>query len=230
MTQVQKRPEEQYWTPDLRWAGEVAFVLGSGPSLCKEDVELLRGRHVIVVNGSYNVCPWGEVLFFMDNQWFRDRRELVKDWPGFVISYSRVAKAEMPDIVHRIMTDTLTSFPPPGSFKVRHGNNSGQTAISLAIALGATTVVLLGFDMKPDANGATHVHTEYGTPSEKDRTVYQRSFIPFFKNWNADALAIGVRILNATPGSALTEFPMIDLRLFLACQNNGNLTDVGLDK
>lgn len=207
--------EKQYWTPDLRWTGETAFILGSGPSLSKDDVELLRGRHVIVVNGSYNICPWGEVLFFMDNQWFRDRKELIKNWPGLVVSYSRVAKLELPDIVHRILTDTMPTFPTPGSPKVRHGNNSGQTGLSLAIAMGATTIVLLGFDMKTGDDGHTHCHDEYGVPGEKDKRVYNRLFIPFFRGWNADAKAIGVTILNATPGSALTEFPMIDLREFL---------------
>jgi hypothetical protein len=56
-------------------------------------------------------------------------------------------------------------------------------------------------------DGRSHHHDEY--KSEPD--TFTGNFLPAFKGWNDAGLARGVQILNATPGSALTEFPMVDL-------------------
>lgn len=204
--------ESEYWTPELIWKGETAFILASGPSLTREICDRLRGRRVIAVNSSALLAPWADVLYFTDSGWYEPRRQLVADWPGLVISMSRTAKRELPDKVRRVKGEGdpafPPSFPPPGAPFIQQGRSSGHTAISLAIALGATTEVLLGFDMRV-VGGREHHHSEYAGP--RDLEQYARDFLPAFNGWNAAALKAGVTILNATPGSALTEFPMVAL-------------------
>lgn len=203
----------EFWTPEPIWRGEQCFILASGPSLTAEIAEKVRGRHVIAVNTSCMLAPWAEVLYFTDSGWFDQRRELVANWPGLVVSMSRAAKREMPDKVKRVKgagdpSFRPEAFPPLGSPYIQQGRSSGHTAVSLAIALGSTQPVLLGFDMRV-VDGREHHHSEYTGP--RDLSIYAGEFVPGFDGWNAAALKSSVQILNATPGSAVTEFPFVEL-------------------
>lgn len=158
--------------------------------------------------------PWADVLFFTDSGWYDSHRSLVDNWPGLVVSFSRAAKRENPDKIHRVIGETRNRFRNLGATSIRQGRSSGQSAIALAVALGAATVVLLGFDMKPDEAGRTHEHDDYDRPTHP--TIFANEFLPAFQGWNQQALDAGVRILNATVGSAITEFPLVNLKEFLA--------------
>lgn len=134
-----------------------------------------------------------------------------------------------------------------GMWPPHQGRTSGHTAISLAISLGAARVVMLGYDMRllpyggpytnPDtgsqeerdilsksshprhyemrARYREHHHTEYSGP--RDLFIYETDFIPAFRGWLAKAQEIGVEIVNGTPGSAVKEFPFLDLDEVLSC-------------
>jgi hypothetical protein len=109
----------------------------------------------------------------------------------------------------------MPGFPTGQSETIRQGRSSGQTGVSLAYALGADPIYLLGFDMRT-VEGREHHHDDYvGAPRDLD--VYEREFIPSFKGWHEQALAAGRRIYNATPGSALKEFPFVSLDEVIAC-------------
>lgn len=229
------RPDEDFWTPEPLFRGQRVFVLASGPSLTPAVCEAVRGKRSIVVNSSCRAAPWADVLYFTDSGWFEHidsgrnlavfedgtpRRKVVEEWPGLVVSMSRRAKLALPNKVKRVKGEMRPDFPRIGSPVVRQGRSSGQTAIAVAIAMGAAEVVLLGFDMRL-VGGREHHHDDYrGKP--RDLGVYAGAFVPAFggnpnmPGWNRAALDAGVTILNATPGSALTEFPMVDLAIVLS--------------
>jgi hypothetical protein len=145
--------DSEYWSPEPIFAGNTVFCLASGPSLTKEIAEKVRGRSTIVVNSSCTLAPWASVLYFTDSSWYEQRREIVANWTGMVVCMSRTAKAELPDKVKRIRgvgepSCALDEFPAAGSDVVRQGRSSGHTAVSLAVAMGAKTIVLLGYDMR----------------------------------------------------------------------------------
>jgi hypothetical protein len=73
--------------------------------------------------------------------------------------------------------------------------------------MGAARIVLLGFDMRI-ADGRSHCHDDY---ESRDPNLYETDFRPAFEGWNAAAFRAGVEVVNATPGSALTEFAVVDL-------------------
>jgi hypothetical protein len=211
--------EYQYWTPEPWWRGEQCFVLASGPSLTQEVCDKIKGRKAIVINLSFRLAPWAPVWFFTDSSIYERYRDDVAAWPGEIVSMSRTAKREIPDKVKRVQGEgdpsfPVRDFPRLGSPVIRQGRSSGHTAVSLAVALGAKQIVLLGFDMRL-VEGREHHHQEYAGPRDQD--IYAREFVPGFDGWNAAALAAGVEILNATPGSAVTEFPFRDLDEILAC-------------
>jgi len=203
--------ENDYWTPEPWWKGETFFVLASGPSLTREVCEKIRGQNAIVINASFRQAPWAPVWFFIDSSIYERYREFVKVWPGEVITMSRTAKRELNKRVKRVKgsgdpTSAATvRFPPVGSEAIRHGRNSGQTAIGLGIALGGTRCGLLGFDCRV-VDVREHHHDDY-VGTNRDLDVYAREFAPGYAGWRAAALAAGVEIFNCTPGSAIKEFP-----------------------
>lgn len=204
----------EYWPPRPIWKDDTVFCLASGPSLTQEIADKVKGRKTIVVNSSCILAPWADVLYFTDSGWYEKHRETVRDWPGLVICMARAAKHELPDKIKRVKGEFRLDFVPREPETVRQGRSSGHTAISLAIALGAARIVLLGYDMRL-VDGREHHHSEYIGP--RDLGQYAREFVPAFKGWNADALKVGAEILNCTPGSAITEFPFADLDEVLSC-------------
>lgn len=218
--------ENEFWPVEPIFAGRTVFCLASGPSLTREVAEQVRGYPIIVVNSSCTVAPWASVLYFTDSSWYEPRRDLVQQWPGLVVSMSRTAKIELPDKVKRIQTvgdpDLQSEFPPVGSSLVRQGRSSGHTAISLAIAMGASKVVLLGYDCRV-VGGREHCHDEYLVGGRRDyatekedprwnnKREYSTVFVRGYDGWMAAAARAGATILNATPGSAIQEFPFVDL-------------------
>jgi hypothetical protein len=203
--------ELEYWSPEPLFAGKTIFCLASGPSLTAEVCARIRGRRSIAVNSSAALAPFASVLFFTDSGWYEPRRDLVANWAGLVISMSRTAKGELPDKVKRVQgqgdPQALPGFSR-GPGVIQQGRSSGHTAVSLAIALGASRVVLLGYDMR-FVEGREHFHGEYKGP--RDVGIYEREFLPGFAGWKEAAAAVGVEVVNATPGSALKEFPFMSL-------------------
>lgn len=200
-----------FWSPPVEWTGETAFVLGCGPSLTAEIVDTIKGRRVVAVNAAYRLAPWAPYLVFSDRGWFDHRRPAIEAFRGVVVTPSRRPAEVLPAKVMRVAVARTGVFPQPGSGPIRHGNSSGALGVSLAVALGAERVVLLGFDMRV-VDGRSHWHAEYwARPAENFEPVYRERFVPAFNGWCAQAMAMGVRIVNATAGSALQEFPFVTL-------------------
>lgn len=162
--------ESEVWTPEVLFKGETVFCLASGPSLTQEVADRVRGKGLVVaVNSSVYLAPWADVMFFTDSGWFEKgrapemcglhgddkwpRRTFVEEFPGLVVTLARSAKRVLPDKAKRIKTrgqptDCPPRFPVPGSPEIQQGRTSGHTAISLAIGMGASRVVLCGYDMR----------------------------------------------------------------------------------
>lgn len=225
--------EYDYWTPEPLFRGETVFCLASGPSLTPAVADKIKGRRVAVCNSSCRFAPFADLLFFTDNGWydgeFKDgtkRRDFVESFPGLVVSQSRKAKRELDDPkLQRPAPRILRvkgygappypprwrgqpGFPPPGHHEVQQGRNSGNTLVSVVIAMGAARIALVGYDCRV-IGGREHCHDEYEGP--RDLSLYDNEFKRAFDGWNEAALASGVTIVNCTPGSAITEFPFADL-------------------
>ncbi len=209
---MQREAAAYFWDPDVRFAGQTVFVVGGGPSLRGFDFDRLRGRSVIAVNSAGYDAPFADVLLFNDNSWFEANRALVDGWAGLVVTPSGHAKRAAPERLTRIAVGEHFGFSV-GRSPVRAGNSSGQTAVALAIAMGAARVILLGFDMRA-VDGVTHYHLDRPlyTAEHMARAAsdYASNFLPGWVGWAADARSAGCTVLNATPGSALSEFPMVE--------------------
>lgn len=209
----------EFWSPDQRWLGDTAFILGGGPSLAGFDCRILQDYGwILAINSSFRLAPYCDAVFFSDHTWWNGswepngsprKKALIKSGV-LLVTTSRAVKRDSPDHVKRV---SAASGQPlkAGHSPIRLGRNSGQTGIALAAAFGAKQIVLLGFDMRRVA-GESHHHKEYSTENDK---LYSKDFIPAFQGWNNVAVKSGIKVLNATPGSALNEFPKIELREIL---------------
>lgn len=203
----------EFWTPDLRWAGETVFVLGCGPSLSSAVVEGLRGRRVLAVNSSFRLAPFSDAVYFTDLGWFEGRwedgsprRTAIEKSGALLVTSNQMVKRRAPERICRVSVLPGAPFRR-GSLPIRQGRSSGHTAVGLAGALGAKRIVLLGFDMR-FVGGRSHFHDEYAA---KDEKLYRSDFAPSFRGWAAAARTAGIEILNATTGSALSEFPLVHI-------------------
>lgn len=197
-----------WWVPPKLWPGRTCYILGGGPSLSNVDLDRLRGQRVIVVNRAMASAPWADVLYFMDHSYWLKFKEEIAAFQGLAV------------------TTTGKLVGTPGILVMRRGNrhgldkedtfsdgsNSGRAAIALAYRFGCAKAVLFGFDMKL-VDGKKNYHDDYAYSKERPKTdaFFQDSMVPSFESLNKHLKEDGqMEVVNATPGSALPCFPIVD--------------------
>lgn len=132
------------WYPD--WRGSVCAVVASGESATPEALEKLKGRcRVIVVNNSFRLAPWADVLYAADSQWWDCHRDAYAFGGLKITSHATWAKrfglkfVEV-ELVHAFKFERTSVLP--------HMGNSGARAINLAIQFGVKRILGIGLDFR----------------------------------------------------------------------------------
>jgi len=124
-------------------------VVAGGPSVKQNDVDRLKGRaRVIVINDAWKLCPWADMLYAADWNWWTHHEYVPsfagakwtqaqghKDWP-------RDAKAAGLFVVASAGRPGFSTDPK----KIHTGKHSGFQAINISLLKGASRILLLGFD------------------------------------------------------------------------------------
>lgn len=191
------------------WVGETVAVLASGPSMSQVVADKVRaaGLHAVVVNDTYRLAPWADILYAADRRWWEANPEAATEFAGIkLVGQSGV---HLPGV--QVMMNSGTNGFDPNPRFVRHGNNSGHAAIHVAIHTGAARILLCGFDMH-DRDGLHWfgLHTRKSNDGKILRNPAHNSFRTWLKR-ASDLAAGGAEILNCTPGSALRCFRFADL-------------------
>jgi hypothetical protein len=192
--------------PRLWSAGTLCVILASGPSLTCEDVDAVRGRaKVIAVKDAIKLAPWADVFYGAGGDtrgWWAHNAALVAGFPGlrFTLDPKMAAYAT-------VLQNTGFSGLERQPTGLRTGKNSGFQALNLALHLGATRILLLGYDMKSDRGRdhfcGNHPHAHAPIPFDAFRDLFPSIVEPL--------QAAGVDVVNCTPNSALTCFPTMSL-------------------
>lgn len=200
----------------IQWPGATVVILASGPSLTVEQCEAVRGWHeasddarVIAVNTSFRRAPWADVLYACDAPWWKLYIDEVRGCFAGQL-WTQDEQAVQAHGINRVQSLRL-----PGLGKragtIHQGGNSGYQAINIACQAGAARIILLGFD-----HHGTHWHGPYTNglpnPSPHLMAMWLRDAAPLA----ADLSAAGVEVLNCSPGTALTCFPITNLSEALA--------------
>lgn len=177
-----------------------AACLGSGPSLTLADVEACRGLFVIAINDTVQWAPWANVLLGGDLKWWRWHQGC-RSFAGLKYTAHRAVLSEFPDV--QVLQKTGIEGAEFDVGKIRTGWNSGYVAIQVAAQFGATSILLLGYDMQPSATGQHHWH---GAHPDGSHPQYRRCLAVF--DTLADPLRErGIDVVNCSRSTALRTFP-----------------------
>lgn len=206
------------------WPGSTVFILGGGPSLADVDLSVIYDKRVIGVNNAYgdpkviisknaHMSPyeprkWVDICWFGDLKWFRWHRRYLREFTGLVMHFNEntnIYKIDWIKGIRRSRTKPMGLDSSPAH--ICWNRNSGASAINLAYHLGAKRVVLLGFDMRLVDDKKNYHNDHVG---EKGVDPFKR-FLQTFKYIAMDADKLDLEIINATPDSAIKEFPITKL-------------------
>lgn len=193
------------------WPGATVICLATGPSLTREDVASCRGRaRVIAIKDAIQFAPWADVLYGCgsdSSHWWPRHGDALAAYAG--LRYTLDPAAAPWAQVLQNTGETGLEADPSG---LKTGRNSGYQSIGLAVHLGAARIVLLGYDLQPDAADRDHF---FGAHPAKNRPPLE-AFRPLFSQLVAPLAALGISIVNATRATALTCFPRVSLEEALA--------------
>lgn len=195
-------------------------MVGGGPSAKNAGLDKAKGRaRCIVVNEGYRLAPWADALYAADSEWWLRKRGC-REFAGLRISQSDEAAKRYGGIreVRLVRKGWIVRNPKgvigAGSDDRGTGANSGFQTLNLAVQFGAKKIVLVGYDMT--AVHGVHWHGRHpdgmNNPTERGLSRWGRVL-----DRNAAFLAsIGVSVINASPISALQNYPKMNLEQALA--------------
>lgn len=161
-------------------------LLAPGPSATKEMAEKVRHLRLGVIGCAFQLAPWADFIAASDRGWWMKHPDALK-LDGRKFSMSAFNQTEK------------ISLPMLGSVC-----NSGVLALECAKMLGATEILLLGFDMK-----GSHFFGKYTNGLRNTTPLQRANHMKQYEQW-ARANK-GINVTNCTKGSALTCFPMARL-------------------
>lgn len=188
--------------------------IATGPSLTAGQLAHLarfRGIKTIAVNEAglpdYLPLAWpqADILYAADSKWWRYYRPQTS---AMHVSAEEVEECTIDGVqvagVETVVLEILQRDEPmprtPGA--VLGGNHSGFQALGLALTLGASRVLLLGYDC---GGGARNCHTE--RPAQFTRSG--GSFMTSREFYNRVPLQFPeVEVINCSPLTAITAFPV----------------------
>ena len=217
------RQDTRFVWDKVQWPGSHVVCIASGPSLTPEDcaavgrwraVEFDGGRrHVVVVNTSFKVAPWADILYAADSVWWdRFHVQVANEFGG-----RRFTCVPMGDPMPKQVADYALEYIllERGSglnrmpSRINSGGNGGYQAVGLAYLAGAVRITLLGYDMRSGTSRRQHWHSEYAWWNEKvDRPF--ADWIGRFSALHGDLAKMGVTLVNASRESAL-KIPHVSL-------------------
>ena len=154
-------------------------------------MDYARGRaKLLVINRTWELAPDADVLYSGDRKFWAAYEG---DFAGRKISGDEPVSGA--DFIN------VRAWLPLN----RWCNNSGAQALFLMPVLGATRVILTGYDMQ-----GRHWHEDYASKNPApDKLELWRKGFPAVGAWLG---ALGIEVLNATRETAIDCFPRVELR------------------
>lgn len=169
-------------------------ICASGPSLTSDDCQAVidAGLPVIAVNSSWRAIPGCTHLYAGDLRWWDVNIPALPNGPE---RWSCNRRAHTRYGVNLFPTDTRGTF------------NSGQRAILFAHWLGATRIILLGFDCSLTKGSHWHGdHTDLDNPTAANVNRWQGEFGHVAQQLHGKA-----SIINCSRETSLSCFPRLTL-------------------
>ena len=153
------------------------------------------------------MIPWGDALYGCDARWWEKHKHceefLGEKWSSHNNQENADDKIETAEKygLNLVKGEPGAGFSTDPS-RIYYGDNSGFQAINLAILFGSPYIVMVGFDMR-HVDGKSHFFGDH------TGLFQRREYESFAKKLEHAPPPEGVTIINATPGSAVTCYPMM---------------------
>lgn len=145
------------------------------------------------------MAPWADVLYACDAKWWEKYPDALTFQGAKITQDHRVKNAE----VIKIVGDEAVGLSKDPRI-VNIGGNGGYQAVNLAFHLGASRIVLLGYDMQDD-QGKKHWHGNHEGINNPDHFCFA-AWLENFDQLAVDLEKEGVEVINCTRNTALTCF------------------------
>lgn len=141
-----------------QFEGQTVICVGSGPSLTDEQVRIAEESNhpIIAVNDNFKKVVHPDIIFACDIMWwYKNYLDIVDTidpeytelWT--ITSIGSHFKKKKP-LQYSIPINEVGYYQQAGLglSKVHHGGNSGYIAVNLAYLMGASKIILIGYDHK----------------------------------------------------------------------------------
>lgn len=192
------------WFPD--WRKQICVIVAGGPSSKEVDLNECKGHRVIVINNSWRLAPWADVLFAADGNWWKHYPEALS-FQGLKVTVERNVAEEL---------GLKLVYLKPGEYSISMlmgrlgvGGNSGFLALNLAVQFGVRKIVLVGFDMTTDYG--THWHGDHPKGLANPREFTMIKWRKLLDAAYPRLSELGIEVINTSKASKLTAFPKMGL-------------------
>lgn len=210
------------WSVEAEWKGETVAVLASGPSMTREQAELVRGKCRVIAVSNQGIdnevdgvlvpafAPWADILYSADSKWWRCYHKRALQFAGRKVTI----KATLPwaEVFSLQQSFEYAAYDPRPTHLVS-GGNSGYQALHLAIHTGAKRILLLGFDMKEGLNRRRHWFGNH--PDKLNSRGNFAGWLRAFEKLAKVLETMDIEVLNCTPDTALRCFRRVSLEVAL---------------
>lgn len=200
------------WRAEPLWGGETVVLVAGGKSLSLAQVRMVgiaRANsfvRVIAINDAVYPCWFADAVYACDRQWLAEH-DGVPGFDGRRITLKHQNNPVWEEADWLISTGPEGFEPDPGG--LRTAGNSGYQALNLCAHLGASKVLLVGYDMRGGA--ASHWFGEHPDGCRKNMTRPFEARAHHFVGLAEPLRERGIDVVNCTPGSAITAFRTGDL-------------------
>ena len=205
-------------------------IVGSGPSLCQEDIELISNLPTISFNRSYRMFqPWNFSPTYyasFDPIFIEDcAQEIISEVLNKTESLLFINKKMSPVLpmhqrINLVTVNSNSSFEISTS-EITDFESAGATSLQLAGGLGFKKIVLLGMDASYDLTNQSPQDINHFDPTYSDG-IRRRKYTDLSNmriGWEKaydGCVSHGIQVINASRNTALTHIPRRPLAESLA--------------
>ena len=195
------------WVVPPMWKGMTVVIMASGHGMSKAVADAVEPAFApcIVINNTYKLAPWADMLYAADHEWWLANPEAMS-FEGLKVTIRGTPHRS----IRWLDYTGNEGFEPDPAF-VRTGCNSGYQAVHIAAHAGASRILLCGFNLE-----GGHWHPAHPAPLKQTPLDEYARWIRKFETLVEPLRARNVQVLNCTPHSALKCFPYVELEEALA--------------
>ena len=165
----------------------------------------------MVCQDAWRLLPWAEVMYGCDDRWWHAYNGVPEFRGEKWSAHGDASNNDKREVAEKYGVNLVRGAGNPGfSYDpelIHYGDNSGFQTLNLALLMGATYIVLVGYNMS-NPGGKVHFFGDHPTP-----LFNQHNFQQWVKHFTkaAETLPAEVKIVNATWPTAITSFPCLPL-------------------